>query len=274
MSGGSLYGHVLITGAAGYLGAVLRKALREDGLTLRLSDRDRPADLLPGEEFVTADLASARDVARLMDGIEAVVHLGAYSVEGPWDEILQSNIVGTYNIFEAARQAGVKRIVFASTHHVVGYYRRDQTIDTEVPLRPDSRYAVSKVFGEALGRLYADKHGISVICQRIGVARPKPIHRRALRTWLSEDDFVQLTRRCLSVPDLHFRIVYGVSANTGAFWDNAEAAAALGFVPASDGADFTAEIEAAPDNENPIARLFQGGQFCGMEFDGDPDRIT
>jgi uronate dehydrogenase len=273
MADGSLYKRVLITGAAGYLGAVLAKALRNE-VTLRLSDRTRPDNLAPGEDFVAADLASFAEVRRLMDGIDAVVHLGAYSVEGPWDEILQSNIIGTYNVFEAARDAGVKRVVFASTHHVVGYYRRKTEIDTEVAVRPDSRYAVSKVFGEALGRMYADKHGLSVICQRIGVARPKPIHRRALRTWLSEDDFVRLTRRCLCVPDVHFHVVYGVSANDGSFWDNDAAAAALGFAPESNGADHRAEIEAVPDDEDAISRLFQGGRFCGMEFDGDPDRIT
>ena len=268
----SLYKRVLVTGASGYLGGVLREMLPDGDLSLRLSDKRPPGSARPGEDFVTADLAVYDQVAPLMDGIEAVIHLGGYSVEGPWEEILPANIIGTYNVFEAARRAGVKRIVYASTHHVVGYHRRDRVIGTDAELRPDSRYAVSKVFGEALGRLYADKHGMSVICQRIGVARPKPPHRRGLRTWLSESDYVALTRRCLTTPDIHFLVVYGVSANDGAFWENS-AAAAIGFAPKSNGIDHTAEIEAKPDDEDPVSRLFQGGWFTGMEFDGDPEKI-
>jgi uronate dehydrogenase len=272
MADHSLTKRILITGASGYLGGVLRQALPTPELVLRLSDKRPPETSRPGEDFVTADLAAYDQVAPLMDGIDAVVHLGGYSVEGPWEEILPANIIGTYNVFEAARRAGVKRIVYASTHHVVGYHRRDKVIGTDAELRPDSRYAVSKVFGEALGRLHADKHGMSVICQRIGVARPKPHHRRALRTWLSEPDYIDLTRRCLATPDIHFLVVYGVSANDRVLWNNSEAST-LGFVPQSNGADFTREIEAKPDDEDAISRLFQGGWFTGMEFDGDPEKI-
>jgi len=263
---------VLITGASGYLGSVLRRALRGEHV-LRLSDRRRPDDLGPDEQFIAADLESMNEVAALMDDVDAVVHLGGCSLEAPWDEILNANIVGTYNVFEAARRAGVRRVIYASSHHVVGFYRRDQVIDTQAPPRPDSRYAVSKVFGEALGRLYADKHGMSVICQRIGVARPKPQpNARGVRAWLSEDDYVQLTRRCLAAPDIRFLIVYGVSANPRPFWDGS-AGAAIGYHPQSNAELSLQEPLARPEDEPEIERLFQGGWFCGMEFGNDPGKI-
>jgi uronate dehydrogenase len=269
----SQYKRVLITGAAGYLGGVLRQALRSSDMQVRLTDRSAPVYALDaGEEFVAADLASFDDVRSAVTKIDAIVHLGGQAVEAAWDTILSANIVGTYNVFEAARQVGVKRVVFASTHHVVGFYRREKTIDAHVPPRPDSRYAVSKVFGEALGRLYADKHGLSVICQRIGVARPKPPHRRALRTWLGEDDFVRLTLDCLRAPGVHFEIVYGTSANDRLFWDN-EAARRIGYVPQQSAAAFEREVLAQPDAENDIEKLFQGGKFTTLEFGGDPSKI-
>jgi uronate dehydrogenase len=263
---------ILITGAAGYLGSVLRRALRGEHV-LRLSDRRRPDDLGQDEEFVAADLASMTDVATIMDNVDTVVHLGGCSLEAPWDEILQANIVGTYNVFEAARRAGVRRVIYASSHHVVGFYRRDQLVDTQMPPRPDSRYAVSKVFGEAIGRLYADKHGLSVVCQRIGVARPKPPpNDRGVRTWLSEDDYVQLTRQCLQASDIRFLIVYGVSANPRPFWDN-KTDAAIGYRPESNAELCLQEPLARPEDEPEIERLFQGGWFCGMEFGNDPGKI-
>lgn len=268
------YKRVLITGAAGYLGGVLRRSLRGGDMQLRLTDLNDPSYALdPDEEFVTADLSSFEQVRKTVEGVDAIVHLGGHAVEGPWDTILNANIVGTYNVFEAARLAGVKRIVFASSHHTVGFYRRDRTIGVDVPTRPDSRYAVSKVFGEALGRLYADKHGLGVICQRIGVARPKPPHRRGLRTWLSEEDFVRLTLACLRAPNVHFEIVYGVSANDRLFWDDAPGRK-IGYAPQSSARSFEEEVLTQSAPENDIEALFQGGQYAALEFDGDPSRIA
>jgi uronate dehydrogenase len=267
------YPNILITGAAGYLGGVLRRALRGTEFRVRLSDKQAPPyPLEADEDFVPADLADFERVQAATQNIDAIVHLGGFSVEGPWDAILGANIVGTYNVFEAAKRAGVKRVVFASTHHVVGFYRRERRIGVDAAPRPDSRYAASKVFGEALGRLYADKHGLSVICQRIGVARPKPPHRRALSAWLSEEDFVALTLRCLRARDIHFEIVYGVSANRASFWDN-RSAQEIGYSPTSSAEDFEREILSEPDRENDVERLFQGGQYTGMEFDGDLSKI-
>src|SRR5918994_6968343 len=138
---------VLFTGAAGGIARKLWPMMRSD-YRLRLSDLVPVPDALAEEEEVTSDLADLDAVMRAVEGVDAIVHFGGYSVEGPWETILQSNIVGTYNLFEAARRHGVKRVVFASSNHAVGFYRRDQTIGVDVTVRPDSRYGVSKCFGE------------------------------------------------------------------------------------------------------------------------------
>jgi uronate dehydrogenase len=138
-----------------------------------------------------------------------VVHLAGIPYEpldNAWAEILPANIVNTYNVFEAARRAGVKRVVFASSNHVVGFYRRERTVGIDVPPRPDSYYGVSKVFGEALGRLYADKYAMSVACLRIGSFRQTPEDRRQLTTWLSHDDGARLLRCCIDAPPFHFLV--------------------------------------------------------------------
>lgn len=269
------YSRILLTGAAGYLGSVLRPALRALARSVRLTDvAPLKPDTAPGEEYVRADLADAAQMQAVMRDVDAVVHLGGVSLEAAWDPILQANIIGTYNVFEAARQEGVKRMVYASSHHAIGYYRRERDVGPGDPVRPDSRYGVSKVFGEALGRLYADKYGMSVVAQRIGVARPEPQNPRGLIAWLSERDYVQLTQRCLLAHDVHFLVVYGVSANDGALWTN-PAADIIGFAPQDNGADFAGKVLAAspPDAEPPVERLFHGGWFCGMEFSADPGRI-
>ena len=155
--------------------------------------------------------------------MEGIVHLGGHSVEGPWETILQSNIVGCYNLFEAARRKGVKRIVFASSNHAVGFYPRHRRIGTDVTVRPDSRYGVSKAFGEALGALYADKHGLRVLCLRIGHVLEAPVDRRRLSIWLSPEDLVQLVRIGLEHPELRYEIFYGASNNERSWWDNSRA---------------------------------------------------
>ncbi len=143
-------------------------------------------------------------------GIDGIVHLGGHSNEGPWDTIHKANIVGCYNLFEAAYRAGVKRVVFASSNHAVGFYPRDQKIGVNVTLRPDSRYGVSKAFGEAVGALYADKHGLRVTCIRIGYVNDIPLDRRWLSIWIKPEDFLQLVRIGLEHPDIRFDIFYGI----------------------------------------------------------------
>jgi uronate dehydrogenase len=271
-----MYQRVLITGAAGRLGQVLREGLRGSYPSIRLSDRFDLGQAFPGEELVTADLASFEDMDAAMQGVDAVVHLGAKLGGGraEWDDVLQSNIIGTYNVFEAARKNGVKRVVFASSHHAVGFYRRECIVGADEPPRPDSPYGVSKVFGEALGRLYADKYDMSVICQRIGVARPTAQDVRMLSAWTSHPDYLHLTQRCLEAPDIHFLVVYGVSANTRPLWDN-ENAKVIGYIPRDNAEDFLDAVLAAQgfDDEPAAERPFHGGWYCAADFDGDPDKI-
>src|SRR5262249_19669191 len=175
------------------------------------SDIKTPADLGANESFVAADLTRMDEVERAVEGVEGIIHLGGYSIEGPWETILGSNIIGCYNLFEAARRQQVKRIVFASSNHAAGFYPRHHRIGVDVTLRPDSRYGVSKAFGEALGALYADKHGLGVLCLRIGNVGDQPIDQRRLSIWLKPEDLVQLVRIGLEHPDLRFEVFYGAS---------------------------------------------------------------
>jgi uronate dehydrogenase len=261
---------ILLTGAAGVIGARLRTLLPAHYADLVISDLKTPADLKQGENFKAADLADMRQVQAICEGVDGIIHLGGYSVEGPWDQILQSNIVGCYNLFEAARLAGVKRVVFASSNHAVGFYPRHQRIGPNVTARPDSRYGVSKVFGEALGALYADKHGLGVTCLRIGNFGDMPLDKRRLSIWLKPDDLVQLIRIGLDHPDIKFEVLYGASLNERAWWDNSRAYA-LGYRPTGRAEDFQehAMAEQAKIAADPVGDFYQGGTFCADGFDAD-----
>jgi uronate dehydrogenase len=264
---------VLVTGAAGGIGRMIRPLLRGIYPRIRLSDIV-DIDTEAGEEFVKADLADLAAIERICAGVDGVIHLGASSVEDRWEPVLNNNIIGCYNLFEAARRQGVPRVVFATTNHVVGFYRRQRTIDHTVMPRPDSRYGVSKAFGEALGRMYADKYGLRVLNIRIGNVAERPADRRRLSIWISLRDLVQLMRIGLEHPDIHFEVVYGVSDNARAWYDNGNAFR-LGYAPADRAEDHASEateadLALAPD---PIGEQFQGGGFCTMEFTGDVGRI-
>jgi uronate dehydrogenase len=265
---------ILMTGASGGIGTSLRKLLPPIYPELLLSDVKPPADLGKGERFRAAELSDLGQVEAICEGIDGILHFGGYSVEGPWGDILQSNIVGCYNLFEAARKKGVKRVVFASSNHAVGFYPRYHRIGTDVTARPDSRYGVSKVFGEAVGALYADKHGLRVTCIRIGNFGEKPLDHRRLSIWLKPEDLVQLCRIGLEHPDIHFEIFYGASNNERSWWDN-HRAYDLGYRPRGRAEDFRehAFAEQAKLKADPVGDFYQGGTFCGMEFDGDISRI-
>ena len=266
---------ILMTGAAGGIGTSLRKLLPPIYPDLLLSDLATPADLGKNEKFKAADLADPAQVEAICEGVDGILHFGGYSVEGPWDSILQSNIIGCYNLFEAARKQGVKRVVFASSNHAVGFYPRHHRIGTDVTARPDSRYGVSKVFGEAVGSLYADKHGLGVTCLRIGNFGERPLDHRRLAIWLKPEDLVQLCRIGLDHPDIHFEIFYGASYNERAWWDN-HRAYDLGYRPTGRGEDHRAHAmaEQARMPADPVSDFYQGGTFCGMEFSGDKSRIV
>ncbi len=264
---------IVFTGASGGVGTMIRPLLAVQYPGLVLSDKAKPANLLPGETFVAADLARPDEVAAAVKGAHSVIHLGGFSVEGPWDAILQANIIGCYNLFEAARQAGVKRVIFASSNHAVGFYPRKRRIGTDLTVRPDSRYGVSKAFGEALGALYADKHGMIVTCLRIGNVGPRPLDLRRLSIWISPEDIVQLICIGLEHPDIRFDILYGASDNAASWWDNSRARQ-LGYRPTGKSEDHRAHAEAeqARIGPDPVGDRFQGGTFTSMEFTNDVKR--
>jgi uronate dehydrogenase len=265
---------VLITGAAGGIGTRLRSLLKPLYPELRLSDVVTPKDLGRDETFVKADLGDLAQVEKIVDGVEGIIHLGGRSVEDSWDVILPANIVGTYNLFEAARRRKVKRVIFASSNHAVGFYRRNRRIGTETLVRPDSRYGVSKAYGEALGAFYADKYGLRVLCIRIGNFGDKPLDKRRLSIWLHPEDLVQLLRIGLEHPELHYEVVYGASDNERSWWDNANAFR-LGYRPKHRAEDFREAALAAQSKlpPDPLGDQFQGGTFVSGEFAGDPERI-
>jgi uronate dehydrogenase len=256
--------NVLITGAAGSVGTFLRSELR-GRYALRLSDIKTIASLADGEKFMQGDISHMKDALAITKGMDAVVHLGGFSVEGPWETILEANIVGCYNVFEAARRNKVKRFLFATSNHAVGFYRRDETIDHRVYPRPDSRYGVSKVFGEALGSLYADKYGMEVFCMRIGNVNPEPIDKRRLSIWISPRDLAQLVTIGIEHPDIRFEIVYGVSGNARSWYDNSNAER-LGYKPLDDAERFAQQVLAKEKPAtDPLAETYQGGTFVSSE---------
>ena len=252
---------LLLTGAAGGLGVELRRRLPAHCALLRVSDIASLGAAGKREEVVQADLADAAAVRALVDGVDAVVHLGGVSTEQPWEAILPANIVGAYNLYEAVRQAGVKRVVFASSNHVTGFYRQDEVIPAGAPPKPDGLYGLSKAFGEDLAQLYFDRHGIETVSLRIGSSFEKPRDRRMLHTWMSFDDMERLVLAALTARDVGHSIICGASANPQPWWDNASAAH-IGYLPQDSSAPWVDEIERLPP-EDPAdpAVIYQGGAF-------------
>lgn len=254
-------GRLLLTGAAGGLGKVLRESLKPFADVMRLSDIADLGAAEPAEEIQRCDLSDKAAVDHLVDGCDAIVHLGGVSVERPFEEILEANIRGVFHIYEGARRHGVKRVVFASSNHVIGFHKQGETIDADCPRRPDSYYGLSKAYGEDLSRFYFDRYGIESACLRIGSSFPEPKDRRMLVTWLSYRDLTELVRCCLAAPRLGHTIVYGMSANRDKWWDNSKAAH-LGFHAQDSSEPFRAKVEALPlvDPRDPAAQ-YQGGVF-------------
>jgi uronate dehydrogenase len=261
---------ILLTGAAGNLGRVLRRQLRGRFSLLRVSDIGEMVVAEAGEEVVRCDLSNAEATKRLCTGIDAILHFGAQSTEAPWPAVLSANITGSINLWEAARLSGVQRILFASSNHVVGLYRRTDRFDHKIQPRPDGRYGLSKAFGEDLASLYALKHGIGGFCMRIGSCFEKPINERMLSTWLSFADLDRLIHVGLTA-DYLFEIVYGQSRNARAWWDNSNAYR-LGYDPQDNAEVYAAEVEGKHSGD-PLSDTFQGGNFVPPDFSGDPTKL-
>lgn len=262
---------VLMTGAAGVVAGHLRDQLAGRYL-LRLSDVQPIDELREHESYMPADVRDVEQLRAAVQGVDAVIHLGAIPVEDEWDPILQANIIGTHNLYEAVRQAGVPRVVFASSNHAVGFYPRTQTIPVDVTVQPDSRYGLSKAFGEALASLYANKYGVQSLCIRIGNVWEEPVDRRRLSIWLSPRDLAQLVTIGIEHPDISFEIVYGMSDNQRAWWDNANASR-LGYKPRDRSEDYAEAVLARTDEPgDSLSERMQGGDFVSTEKGGDPNK--
>ena len=266
-----IHNRVLITGAAGALGTQLRAHGPVLASITRLSDLGPIADVAAHEEDRPADLADLGAVLDAVEDCDAIVHFGGKALEGAWQTVLSANIVGTYNIYEAARQRGVKRIVYASSIHTVGFHERNTTIDASAPTRPDSLYGVSKTFGENLARYYFDKFGLESVCVRIGSCFPEPVDRRHLVTWLSYRDLRQVVEKALTAERVGHLIMMPTSANSASFWDDT-AASVLGYKPQDSADAFRDKVLASTrqgDPHDPAIR-FQGGSFCAAGHFDDP----
>ena len=250
---------ILVTGAAGQIGTMLRKRLAAPGRVLRLLD---VTDIQPGpgEEARNASVTDMEAMVSACAGADAVIHLGGISGEAPWERILDINIQGTYVAFEAARRAGVPRVVFASSNHAVGFSPRSAfpVPDYAYPV-PDTYYGVSKASGEALGALYHHRYGMDVICVRILSCFERPKNPRMLSTWLSPDDAGRLFNACLTAPSPGFRVIYGVSANTRGGWVSLDEARALGYEPRDDAEVYASEMLAG-----------EPGGSAGAGWSGEP----
>lgn len=256
--------HVLLTGASGTLGRLLARRLAAAGYRLRLSDIQPFPDPLPeGAAFVAVNLTDQEAVEALVAETDVIVHLGGISVEDEFKPIVDTNIIGLTHLFEAARKGG-QRVVFASSNHAIGFYPRGQRLDVREPMRPDGYYGLSKAYGELLGRMMFDKHGLESVHMRIGSCVAKPTEARHLSTWLSHDDFERLVVAAIEARETGHAIVWGVSANAASWW-GADDAARIGYRPQDDSDRFAP----LPEPGDALAQRFQGGTFAAYDYTRD-----
>lgn len=258
---------LVLTGAAGRLGSYLREPLSK--MCDELVSTDIAADigkLYDGETYMMADLSSLDAMLEVLAGAEMVVHFGAIGDEAPWDDILQSNIIGAYNVWEAAYRCGVKRVVYASSVHAVGMHKKTDTIGLDAPHRPDTYYGLAKCFSEDLASLYWDKRGIEAVCMRI-FSCAQANNARSIGTWLSYDDLIHLVERSIDSPVVGFSIVYGISNNDRAVVDNTKAGH-LGYRPKDNAEVFAKEVfaDTPPLDNKDLANLCIGGPFATVEL--------
>ena len=258
---------IVLTGAAGRLGSYLREPLSKMCNELVSTDiKEDIGKLYASETYVQGDLACMDDMMRIIEGAEMVVHMGAFVDEGPFEQLLGPNFVGSYNVWEAGYKHGVRRVVYASSIHAVGMYPKNEFIGTNVPHRPDTFYGLAKCFTEDLGRMYWEKRGIESVHMRI-LSCAQPNSARALGSYLSYDDLIQLVTRCIDTPVTGFSIIYGVSNNDRVPVDNANGAF-LGYRPKDNAEDVAAEVLA---NEMPMdpqdrGHMCHGGPFASVDL--------
>ncbi|MEQ0565004.1 NAD(P)-dependent oxidoreductase [Amycolatopsis sp. NEAU-NG30] len=253
---------VLITGSAGVVGTLMRPRLRRPGRVLRLLDLAPQTASDPAEEVVTASVTDPAAMAAACEGVDALIHLGGHSRENSWEATLDVNINGTHTVLEAARAAGIQRVILASSNHAVGFRRVDEDLPADSSPRPDTYYGVSKAAIEALGSLYHSRFGMDVIVIRIGSCfeTPLPLGPRGLTTWLSPDDAARLFEACLAAPSPGYRLIWGVSDNTRRIYSLAEAEA-LGYQSLDDAEVYADQLASQPAPTGPAAE-YVGGPFC------------
>lgn len=255
---------ILLTGASGALGRMLARHLSALGHQLRLTDIVPFPDPLPaGAAFVQADLADGVHILRLAEGCSTILHFGGVSVDRPFEEIVDPNIRGLYHVYEAARRERA-RVVFASSNHAIGFHERSSRLDDTCQPRPDSFYGLSKVFGEMIGRLYWDKHGVESVFVRIGSSLPEPVDARMLATWLSYNDLAAMMDRAISAESVGCIVVWGASANSRSFWGG-DGRDVIGWAP-KDSADAFAAQLAGKVSGDPVAERYQGGAYCSNGY--------
>lgn len=255
---------VLLTGASGNLGRMLAKGLAAEGRRLVLTDIAPFPDPLPeGARFVQADLSDGVAILRLAEGCGHIAHFGGVSVERPFEEVLGPNLRGLYHIYEAARREGA-RVTFASSNHSIGFHERDETLDARCQFRPDGYYGLSKAYGELMGRLYWDKHGVENANLRIGSSFPEPVDARMLSTWLSYADLLRLVGRCIDAERVGHAVVWGCSANPASWWGE-DHRARLGWEPRDTAEAFREKVEGKVSG-NAVAERYQGGGYCAMDY--------
>ena len=258
-------GKIALTGAAGRLGSYLREPLSKMADGLVSSDLvEDIGKLYPGEEYVKADLADFDAILDLLKGVDTVVHFGAIGDERPFETLLGPNFIGAYNVWESAYRNGAKRVVYASSIHAVGMYPKTEFIGTDVPHRPDTFYGLAKCFAEDLGRLYFEKRGLESVHLRI-LSCAQANNARALGSWLSYDDLIQLVTRAIDTPIVGFTVVYGVSNNDRAPVDNS-AASFLGYRPKDNAEQFAEQVlaESPPADPQDPGQNRHGGPFASV----------
>ena len=258
---------VLVTGASGHLGGMLFNSLAMIGYTNLIGTDLKRKNIRKNQKFILADLKNFGKTVKITKDIHAIVHFGAIPIEDEQQNILHNNIIGTYNLFEAARINNVKRIIFASSNHAIGFHRRTTRLNETSTQRPDSHYGLSKVFGENLSRLYADKFNIKSMCIRIGSCLKVPVDRRHISTWISYEDLTQLVNIGIKNKSIHHEIVYGASKNKKSWWNNSKAHK-LGYRPKDSVDRFNFKLLTKNEHNDKMALIFQGGVFTSANFKG------
>ena len=255
---------VLLTGASGALGRSLTKYLSGKGWTLRLTDvAPFPTELPARASFIQADLQDGVAMLRMAEGCGAIIHLGGASTDRPFEEVIGPNIRGLYHIYEAARREGA-RVIFASSNHAIGFHERTRKLDDDCALMPDSFYGLSKAYGELMGQLYWNKHGVQSIAIRIGSSFPEPTDERMLSTWLSYADLGRLMERSVLAKDVGCEVIWGASKNSRTFWGK-DARQKIGWAP-EDSADVFANLVTGKVSDNPAQERYQGGGYCAAGY--------